>query len=143
MDLGRVGLAGMAENVDAEPVKRAGVNAHEQEGVTAAPILAKGTVSIELTGETECHPRNPRRIGAQHIMRQGAGVNVHAEGGRECVHGEYGCGVATEAVEGGRRRVSGACKGGGRAACGRCACEDRGVYAGGDAHGLGFSEIQS
>ena len=48
MDHGPLGPAGIAENIDAEPVEHVGVDAYEQEVDLSAtdtrPILAKGTV---------------------------------------------------------------------------------------------------
>ena len=51
------GLAGVAENTDVEDVKLSHVDAYERGGVLpvagAAPALAKGTISVEPTGEAE------------------------------------------------------------------------------------------
>ena len=71
-------------------------------------------------------------------MEEWSETEVRAEGGRE--RGGYGCGVTTAGAEGGMGGGGGrfalrACEGEGGVACGGCACQDRGVYAGGDGGG--------
>lgn len=57
MDHDPLGCAGVAENANTEPVKHAGVDTCEREGTLPAadttPILAKRTVGVMLSGETE------------------------------------------------------------------------------------------
>ena len=69
IDYAYFGIAGMDENINAEPVKHMGVDAHEQEGVPTtdiAPILTKRSVSIAHWQDRECHCCNEQLyIGAQ------------------------------------------------------------------------------
>ena len=69
---GCFGIAGMDENINAEAVKRAGVDAYEQEGVPTtdiAPILTKRSVGIAHWRDGECRSCNERL----YIEAQGAG----------------------------------------------------------------------
>ena len=69
--------AGMAENANAEPVEHVGVDTCKQEetppAVDIAPILAKGTVSVVLSGETES---------AAAAMHDTLGPKAHDKAGR-------------------------------------------------------------
>ena len=77
MDHDPLGFAGVAENADAEPVEHAGVDACEREGTLpaadAVPILAKGTVGVVLSGETES---------VTSAMDDELGSRAHDEAGR-------------------------------------------------------------
>jgi len=77
MDHDPLGRAGVAENADAEPVEHAGVDTCEQEGTLpaadTAPILAKGTVGVVLSGETES---------AAAAMHDALGPKAHEKAGR-------------------------------------------------------------
>jgi len=77
MDHGPLGHAGVTENADAEPVEHTGVDTCEREGTLPAadttPILAKGTVGVVLSSETEC---------AAAAMHDALGPRAHDEEGR-------------------------------------------------------------
>lgn len=77
MDHDPLGRPSVAENADAEPVEHAGVDTCEREGTLpaadTAPILAKGTVGVVLSGETEC---------AAAAMHDASEPRAHDEAGR-------------------------------------------------------------